>query len=186
METINISKLNDGLPTISPIYGQEMAEAAAFCLQRNSHESEKCILSCIKTLKDDTVDFHLAWDELDPRVETTYGDLDEATEHGAMGLAMLLALKLTKYTTVKRSMKGRGFDYWLCDKDDYNMFQEKARLEISGIFKGDDPQFKTRINRKFKQTNISDGYGFDCFVSVIEFGKPKASFLSKEDNYERN
>jgi hypothetical protein len=111
--------------------------------------------------------------------------LDEATEYGAMGLAMLLLIKLTKYTIVERSMKGPGFDYWLGDKDD-KMFQKKARLEISGIFHGDDSQFKTRINQKFKQTNISDKCGFDCFVSVIEFGKPKASFLSKEDNYERN
>jgi hypothetical protein len=185
METINISELNNGLPTITPSYGQEMAEAASFCLQKNSHKSEECILSCIKTLKNNTENFQLVWDELDLRVESTYGDLDEATEHGAMGLAILLSIKLTKCTTVERSMKGTGFDYWLGDKDG-NMFQKKSRLEISGIFQGDDSQFKTRISKKFKQTNISDDCGFDCFVSVIEFGKPKASFLSKEVNYERN
>jgi hypothetical protein len=185
METINISELNNGLPTITPSYGQEMAEAAVFCLQKNSHKTEECILNCIKALTNDTEDFQLVWDELDPRAESTYGDMDEAAEHGAMGLGMLLSIKLTKFTTVERSMKGTGFDYWLGDKDD-NMFQKKARLEISGIFQGDASQFKTRINKKFKQTNISDNCGFDCFVSVIEFGKPKASFLSKGDNYERN
>jgi hypothetical protein len=185
METLNISELNNGLPTITPSYGQELAEAAAFCLQENSHKSEECVLNCIKTLKNDAEDFKLVWDELDPRVKSTYGDLDEATERGAMGLATLLSIKLIKCTTVERSMKGTGFDYWLGDKDG-NMFQKKARLEISGIFRGDESQFKARINKKFKQTNISDNSGFDCFVSVIEFGKPKASFLSKEDNYGRN
>jgi hypothetical protein len=162
-----------------------MAEAAVFCLQKNSHKSEECILKCIKTIKNDSLDFQLNWDKLDPRVESTYADIEEATEHGAMGLAMLLSIKLTNHTTVKRSMKGLGFDYWIGDQDD-NMFQEKARLEVSGIFQGNDSLFKTRIKQKFKQTNVSDSTGFDCFVSVIEFSKPIASFLSKEDNYERD
>jgi hypothetical protein len=185
MKMINISELNNGLPTITPGYGRGMAEAAVFCLQKNSHKSEECILNCIKTLNDDTEYFQLVWDELDSRAESTYGDLEEATEHGAMGLAMLLSVKLTKYTTVERSMKGTGFDYWIGDKDG-DMFQKKARLEISGILKGDNAQFKSRMNQKFKQTNISDNWGFDCFVSIIEFGKPQASFLSKEGNYERD
>jgi hypothetical protein len=70
MKTINISELNKGLPTITPSYGQELAEAAAFCLQKNSHKSKKCILNCIKNLKNDAEDFQLAWDELDPRAES--------------------------------------------------------------------------------------------------------------------
>lgn len=182
METLNISELNNGLPTITSSYGQEMAEAAAFCLQKNFHHSEECILTCIRTIKNDSSDFQLIWDELDPRVENTYADLEEATEHGAMGLAMLLSTKLTKHKTVKRSMKGFGFDYWIGDQNG-DMFQEKARLEVSGIFQGNDTLFKSRIKQKFKQTDISDDRGFDCFVSVIEFSKPIASFLSKEDNY---
>jgi hypothetical protein len=185
VKTINISELNNGLPTITSSYGQEMAEAAVFCLQKNSHKSAECILNCIRTFKNDREDFQLVWDALDPRAESTYVDLEEATEYGAMGIAVLLSIKLTKCTTVERSMKGTGIDYWIGNKDS-NMFQKKARLEISGILKGDDSQFKSRINKKFKQTNISDGLGFDCFVSVIEFGQPKASFLSKEDNYERS
>ena len=187
MEILNISELNNGLPTITSSYGQEMAEAAVFCLEQNSHKSENCILNCIKTLKNDndTDKFNLTWDELDSRVESTYGDLEEATEHGAMGLAMLLSVKLTKYTTVKRSMKGLGFDYWIGDKNG-EMFQEKARLEVSGILNGNDSQFKTRIKQKMKQTDISDKSGFNCFISVIEFSKPIASFISKKDNNERN
>jgi len=185
METLNISELNNGLPTITPVYGQGIAEAAAFCLQKNSHKSTECVLNCIKTLKNDKEDFLLVWDELDPRVESTYGDFDEATEYGAMGLAVLLSIKLTKYTTVERSMKGTGIDFWIGDKDS-NMFQKKARLEISGLFHGTESQFNSRIKQKFKQTNISDSSGFDCFVSVIEFGKPIASFLLKEDKNGKN
>jgi hypothetical protein len=183
MQILNISELNKGLPTITPTSGQGMAEAAAFCLTKNSHQSSKCILNCIKTPKGEIENFQLFWDDLDSRVDTTYGDLEEVTEYGAMGIAVLLSIKLTKYSTVERAMKGKGFDYWIGDKDD-KMFQGKARLEISGIFKGNDSQFKSRIKQKFRQTNISDSTGFDCFVSVVEFSKPIASFLSKEENYE--
>jgi hypothetical protein len=185
MEIINISELNYGLPTITPAYGQGLAEAAAFCLSKNSHQSSNCILNCIKTLKDDIESYQLFWDDLDPRVESTYGDLEEATEYGAMGIAILLSTKLIKYSTVERSMKGTGIDYWIGEKNN-DMFQRKARLEISGIFRGNDSQFKLRLNQKFKQTTISDGLGYDCFVSIIEFSMPKASFLSKENNYGRN
>jgi hypothetical protein len=44
-------------------------------------------------------------------------------------------LELTDYTIVERACKGTGFDYWLGDEDD-DLFQWKARLEISGILKG--------------------------------------------------
>jgi hypothetical protein len=185
METLNISELNNGLPTITPTYGQVIAEAATFCLQKNSHKSAECVLNCIKTLKNDKEDFLLVWNDVDPRVESTYGDFDEATEYGAMGLAVLLSIKLTKHTTVQRSMKGKGIDFWIGDKEN-NMFQEKARLEVSGLFHGTESQFNSRIKQKFKQTNISDSSGFDCFVSVTEFSKPISSFLLKEDKNGKN
>ncbi|MDR2501247.1 MAG: hypothetical protein LBD37_09280 [Treponema sp.] len=189
MRTINISDLNSGLPTITSSSGQYMVEAAVFCLLKNSHISGDCILNCITKVRKGKQDeykdenFQLIWDKLDSRAETTYGDLQVATEYGAMALAVLLTIKLTNFTTVERSMKGTGIDYWIGDKDGY-MFQKKARLEISGIFKGDESQFKSRIKQKFKQTNISDNCGLCCFVSVVEFGKPRASFLSKEASYE--
>ena len=185
MKILNISELNNGLPTLTPIYGQEMAEAAAFCLYKNSHKSNECVLKCFKKLNNDAEDFLLVWDKLDPRVESTYGDFDEAVEHGAMGLSILLSINLTEFKTVERSMKLTGIDFWIGDKDS-DMFQRKARLEISGILNGDNQKFKTRIRQKFKQTNKSDNSGIDCYISVIEFSEPVASFLSKKDNYERN
>jgi len=187
LEIINISELNNGLPTITPAYGQGLAEAAVFCLNKNSHQSSKCILNCIKTLKNEGEfeSYQLLWDELDPRVESTYGDLDEAIEYGAMGIAILLSTKLTKYSFLERSAKGIGIDYWIGEKDG-DMFQKKARLEISGIFKGNDAQLKARLNQKIRQSAASDGLGYDCFVSIIEFSMPKATFISKENNYERN
>jgi hypothetical protein len=184
MDTIDITQLNKGLPTVTEKFCQMFAETAIFCLQHNSHKSSHCVLDCINNINaDDT--FKLIWPEPDKRINDTYNDLEEATEYGATGIAILLSIKLTKYSTVLRSYKTTGFDYWLGDKTD-SLFQEKARLEISGILNGNDTQFNTRIKQKFKQTNTSDNSGLECFVSVVEFGKPKASFLSKEKYHEKN
>lgn len=191
MDIIDIEQLNAGLPTITPAFCRMLAETAVFCLQENSHKSAECVLPCLTSKKDnanETKDFQLVWGEQDTRTEDTYGDLQEATEYGATGLSIILAAKLTKYSTALRSMKYGGFDYWLGEKDDKEnfLFQKKARLEISGIFKGAEAQFNARVKQKFKQTDVSDASGYDCYISVIEFSKPRASFLSKEDNYERN
>ena len=145
MRTINISDLNNGLPTITSSSGQNMAEAAVFCLQKNAHISAECILNCVTTVKkskndiDKSEDFQLIWNTLDSRAETTYRDLQEATEYGAMALAVLLTIKLTNFTTVERSMKGSGIDYWVGDKEGY-MFQKKARLEYSKEMKNSSNQ----------------------------------------------
>ena len=66
----------------------------------------------------------------------THNDLQDATEAGACGLAILLVQLFVGYTVVERSVKGTGFDYWLGSENDA-LFQNKARLEASGILRGD-------------------------------------------------
>lgn len=56
------------------------------------------------------------------------------------------------------------------------MFQKKARLEVSGLLKGDDMDIKRRHAAKVKQTHQSDSTLIPVYVSVIEFGTPKALF----------
>lgn len=82
------------------------------------------------------------------------------------------------YTVIERSRKGTGFDYWLGDKNSY-LFQKKARLEVSGILKGDDSLLKSRHAAKEEQTSKSDELCIPAYVSVIEFSKPKAFFTKR-------
>jgi len=177
LKTLNLDKLNIGLPTITPVFCKMLVEAAVFCLEHNQHQSGKCILYCAEDINDLIM---LDWTKNDPRVIDTYGDLQEVTEYGATGMAVLLAVENTAYTTVSRSFKEFGFDYWIGDKDDLSSsFQRKARLEISGILKGNDSIFKSRIKQKMAQTDKSDSMNLDCYVSVIDFASPKASLVRK-------
>lgn len=103
--------------------------------------------------------------------------LEVATEHGAVGIAVLLAQKEIGYTVIERSRKGTGFDYWMGEMSEH-LFQNKARLEISGIRKGDDQNVRARVNQKLQQINRSDGT-LPSYVIVVEFGQPLAEVQEK-------
>lgn len=92
---------------------------------------------------------------------------------GAYGIAFLLIRDLTGLGVIERSRKGTGFDYWLGHAGDDLPFQNKARLEVSGIRQGDAARQAARMSRKTKQTERSDGV-LPAYVIVVEFGTPTA------------
>lgn len=59
-----------------------------------------------------------------------------------------MAKELTSLVVVERSKKGPGFDYWLGQSDDDDLFANKARLEVSGILAGNDSDIKGRTMQK--------------------------------------
>lgn len=90
----------------------------------------------------------LSWtDEITNQIKDTWNDLQYATEDGAIYIAIVIIHFFTPLKVIKQSQKGTGFDYWLGEKENKNYpFQEKARLEISGILKGNNTLIKTRVN----------------------------------------
>jgi hypothetical protein len=108
----------------------------------------------------------------------SWDDHQEATEAGATGLAFLLILNLTEFTIIRRARKGTGFDYWLGFKDAELPFQDAARLEISGILKGDAHEMRSRVRKKLKQTQPTDGV-LPAYIVVVEFGSPKSYIEAK-------
>ena len=110
-----------------------------------------------------------------------YEDLERATELGAYGVAILLVKDQTGLTAIRQSRKGTGFDYWLGPDgaDDQLVFQNAARLEVSGILSGTDSQFLTRVKQKLKQTEASDNSGLPAYACVVEFSRPQAEVATK-------
>lgn len=77
------------------------------------------------------------------------------------------------------SRKGTGFDYWLGRKDSNALlFQNKARLEVSGIRRGDEVAIETRVRRKLKQIEPTDAL-LPGLVAVVEFSSPRTRVRSK-------
>jgi hypothetical protein len=180
LEVLTLETLKAGMHGLSPVAGAYLAEAAGVCLSQFHQSGIKMDVDgdFVKT-------FRLVWANVDDQQRRTHADLQDATEFGASGIGILLARILTGNVVVKRSWKGTGFDYWLAPEaapdDAAGPFQgSKARLEISGILRGDKSQIRSRISIKLAQTKPTDRTGLPAFVAVVEFATPTAGFVSKK------
>lgn len=175
--TINVNEICNELPGLTSVAGRYLFEACAVCLKRQNHSSSGTTLFFSGDAK---IEMNMTWDDIyNENVDKTWKDQEYATEHGAVCLSILTVLKLTEYTVVERSRKKTGFDYWLGSKDD-KLFQNKARLEVSGIFNGSESDIKRRYQVKIKQTDQSDSMKIPAFVGVVEFSRPHIMFGMKK------
>lgn len=174
---INITDIRKGLPGISSVAATHLYESFEVCMHSSGHQETATLKMAGLTDKDIKIHWE---DEVDEQIARTYADMAYTTEHGAICLSVMLTTALTPYTIIERSRKGTGVDYWLGSKDSI-LFQKKARLEISGILKGDDALMKSRHHAKTRQTDKSDGQSITAYISVIEFSRPKALFTKKQD-----
>lgn len=58
-----------------------------------------------------------------------------------------------------------------------------ARLEVSGIRKGNQSQINTRVKLKTEQTRTSDAQGLPAYIIVVDLGRP-ISIISAKQNPE--
>ena len=176
MPDLEIKEIEKGLPGITPTAAGQLSEACMVCLHRSNHPENVTL-----TLTGDAnKSYNLVWKDLfNEQIDRTYQDQEYTTEHGAVCISALLAIKETDYTIIERSRKGTGFDYWLGYKDAVP-FINSARLEVSGIFKGGQKPLETRFKKKIKQTNQSDSTQLPAYVSIVEFSSPIAKFAKKQ------
>lgn len=169
---LNLATLAEGtMPGLSRACGTVLAEAAAVCLEERKHRSGATFhLTGLKAER-----FLMEWGPVDDQARRSHNDLQEATERGAYGIAILIVCDVTGMVVVERSKKGPGFDYWLGDEDEdgEELFERKARLEVSGILSGSRPQVQARVRQKKEQMKPSDRLA-PGYVAVVEFGTPIA------------
>jgi hypothetical protein len=122
----------------------------------------------------------VSWEALGDAHKSTYADLQEATEFGAYGIALIVIRELTGKAAIERSAKGGGFDWWIGDTDDPFAlpFQGKTRLEVSGILRDRGGHLESRLQRKRHQTDPSDSIG-PAMIAIVELGQPKAHIETK-------
>jgi hypothetical protein len=169
-----LDNLVHGFPHIPAEGGAMLAQAAVVCFDHEGHTPGV-------TLRVDgafTAAFSLSWSEtLTEAKRRFWNDLEEATQQGAYAVAILLIRALTGYTVIERSRKGTGFDWWLGTED--NLFQGKARLEVSGILRGTPRRINSRLKARMGQTGRSDELALTAYVVVVEFGTPRAKVVQQ-------
>lgn len=172
---LDLSELANGCPGITPAWGESLAQAASVSFEAQGHSSPGVL--AVSGMLDHTHD--VSWLAVDGQMQRCWNDLDEAAEHGAYGIAALLVAEHTDFEVVERSRKGTGFDYWLGHKGQSGfLFQHAARLEVSGIKRGDTSTVNSRVRQKLKQTTPSDG-ALPAYIVVVEYGTPLARVVDK-------
>jgi len=130
-----LTQLAEGLPAVTPAFGAALAEAGAICFEKQNHPNgvELNVDGAF------TAKYKVYWQKVtDQMMLRCWNDYEVTTEHAAYGVAFLLICDLTEYTVIERRRKGDGFDYWLGEgkSEEKLPFQKKARLEVSGIRRG--------------------------------------------------
>lgn len=119
-------------------------------------------------------------------MRATYADLQDATEHGAYGIALLSAASKLGATFAERSFKGPGFDYFLQPPgdtepaDDDDIFAGKWALEVSGSLRGGPQEVKARLREKRSQVAGAAAQRV-ALVAVVEFSEPSTTLELHDD-----
>ena len=174
VKDLDVSSLGEGLPAITPAFGTVLAEACAVCFEDQGHS----VGVELKVQGSFDKQYTVHWSNVTEQMLNCYNDHEVATELGAYGIAVLLIRDLTEYTVIRRSTKSTGIDYWLGTKkkSNDNFLAEQARLEVSGIRKGNLSTLKRRVKEKLAQTTRSAGK-LPAYVVVIQFGTPLAEVV---------
>lgn len=182
MPDLDIRKIKNGLPGITPVAAAQLYEACVVCLHKSEHPENVPL----KLIGDRAKEYNVIWkDDFNPQMDRTYKDQEYTTEHGAVCISAMIAINETDYTIIERSRKGTGIDYWLGYETELP-FQRSARLEVSGIFngqrKGQEPEqaVEKRFRIKVNQSNQSDASRLPAYISVVEFSRPIAKFAEKK------
>lgn len=167
---LKLTDLRSGAPGITPAFGEGLAEAASVCLEDRKHSSPTT-MRISGEIRGPAI---LEWQAASDQIRRCWNDDEEATEHGAYGIASLLLPRISGLEVVERSKKGTGFDYWLGSSTESGpLFQNRARLEVSGIRIGTEATVAGRVRKKLKQTERSDA-DLSAVVVVVEFGEPQS------------
>ena len=174
LERLDLAKLGDGLPAITPAYGQSLAEAGAVCLESQGHE----VGVDIAVEGDFTARFNIHWGAVTDQMRRCWKDAEYATEQAAYGIAFLIVQQLTDYTVIERSIRGTGFDYWLGIAADELPFERRVRLEVSGVLQGTTGRVNARVKEKVVQANRYASK-LPAYVVVVEFSQPQARMVQQ-------
>lgn len=154
--------------------GNDLAEAAAFCLALSGHLQGVQLRVTGVT----SGSYQITWKRLPNNIAEARNDHEEATEAGAQGVAILLAQRHLGYEVILRSRKRTGYDYMM-RKVGAHGEASTARFEVSGILSGTASDINSRSNRKVKQVKEQEEPGdvTPAFVVIVEFGTPTARIV---------
>lgn len=181
METLDLERIRDGFPGITPVAGGYLLEAAVICLSRQGYSSGVVLKITGSVEKEIALEWNL---RIDTQQDRTWRDQNVTTEYGALCLATLLVSFLTEYIVFSQASPGEGFDYYLVQKmktvSESDFFCCDAKLEVSGIFHGTVSDINRRFSLKVAQTDKSSHENCPVYICVVEFSIPQSRFEERK------
>lgn len=156
--------------------------AASFCIRHNTPKGA----ITLRFVADGTaLSIDVSVHQITAPIRAVYADTQDANEHGAYGLALLLAATQMGLVFAERSFKGPGFDFYLrapgparwADHDD--IFGNRWGLEVSGILTGNASDIQRRQKKKRLQVAAAAKL-LPVLVAIVEFSEPCAIFELQE------
>ena len=174
---LKLESLAEGVPVIFGGGHHWLIQKCVFSLDRQGHASGVIL----QVVQENAVDcaFSLIWElEVTAQLRKAHADSAESVEDSAKALSFLLIRELTPYTAVEQAQRGTTVDYFLSvkDRNDDLIFNNTARLEISGINVGDMKQVDARV--KDKLDRLKDDH-LPAYVVVVEHKAPLAKMAVK-------
>ena len=158
-----------GIPGLTEAWAKFIAEGAIVCLEDQGHRN----ITGMLIVGDCNENCSLSW-RTAPDIEDSWQDKEQATEFGAYGIAILIVVKLMGFERVQRSYKGTGFDFWVGNNAHGFLFQNKTKLEVSGILKGASSDISSREKKKVDQVRRFETNRSPAIIIIVEFGAPQA------------
>ena len=177
MEILNLERIRDGFPGITPTFGGVLLEACLVCLEKQGHTSG----AVLHVYGDWNIDVELRWNtSVDDQMRRTWSNHNATVENAAICLVALLVNQLTPYMALEQADINSGIDYWLMSKSTPEMLKKSGRLEVSGIFSGTSAQIARRFQMKLIQSDQSDATNLPAIIGIAEFSKPQTRLEEKK------
>ena len=179
-KSIVLESLKEGILVISGGSHCYFLERCLFSLDMQGHKSGAML--CVNTKENGTAQsdqFAIEWSTaIDDSLRRRNADVVRSTEYSACGLAFLVIRELTSYTAIEEAPRGTTVDYYLSskDRDDDLIFNHTARLEVSGIARGDTAAINSRIQDK---TDRLINHSLPAYIIVVEHSAPVAHMVVK-------
>lgn len=174
---LSLESLADGIPVIFGGGHHWLVQKCVFSLDRQGHASG-VVLHVVQESSTDC-NFSLTWElEANEQLRKAHADSVESVEDSAKALSFLLVRELTPYTAVEQAQRGTTVDYFLSEKErnDDLIFNNTARLEMSGINAGDMQQVDARVKDKLDRLRDDP---LPAYIVVVEHKAPLAKMVVK-------
>lgn len=178
---LRLSDLLSNTKCLTEPIANHFAESCAVSLHVNGHRSGVGL--GVRYSGSDSRETVIWSNVITDEVVESYRDVNKRVDNAACAIALLLIRQLTTRVAILASATGDRVDYYLSQSeiDDTLIFNDSARLEVSGIHReSSSNSIQRRLRQKTNRLKKKGGPDSDSestYICVVEFAEPKSEVV---------